>query len=219
MLTILDLKSIMPAAPVKRIELFLPWLNKYMMVYEVNTSARKCAFLANVGHESLSLHYVKEIASGKAYEGRKDLGNIVVGDGVKFKGRGLIQITGRDNYMKCSRNLFGNEKRLIESPELLEQPQYAVQSACWFWNDRAINQRADKIDTELPLVDNNLQAFKAVVKRVNGGYNGLADRIESFSASVPRPEDLTREPGHPNSSNYQKPSPLPSGANDRNSNR
>lgn len=214
MLTAVDLKSIMPSAVMQKIELFLPWFNRYMVMYEIDTPARQCCFLANVGHESLSLHYVRELYSGKKYEGRKDLGNIVVGDGVKFRGRGLIQITGRTNYSSCSQAFFG-DARLLTSPELLEQPQYAVQSACWFWKDRPLNQISDRVDPALPMSGENLSNFKAVVKRVNGGYNGLDDRIEywkraaairnSFSASVLPPHGRAQEQDHPSSSNYQKP--------------
>ena len=92
-------------------------LNNAMEKYSINTLLREAAFLAQVGHESGRLFYVKEIASGKAYEGRKDLGNTKVGDGVKFKGRGLIQITGRTNYKQCGTDL---KLDLLTHPELLE---------------------------------------------------------------------------------------------------
>ena len=93
-------------------------------------------FIAQIGHESGQLKYSEEIASGKAYEGRKDLGNTQQGDGVKFKGRGLIQITGRFNYIQLSKDL-GED--FIKNPELLSTPKYAVQSACWFWNKNKLN--------------------------------------------------------------------------------
>lgn len=178
-----DLKAIMPTAPITNIDLFLPWFNKYCPQYDINNEARWCAFIANVAHESGSLKYVKEIASGQAYEGRKDLGNIFPGDGQKFRGRGAIQITGRNNYGKCSMALFG-DYRLTTTPQLLEQPQYAVQSACWFWSDRGLNMMSDRIDPMIPMAGDNLKAFKAVVKRVNGWYNGLSERIQFWDRAV-----------------------------------
>jgi len=83
------------------------------------------------------LNYNKEIASGAAYEYRKDLGNIYPGDGVKFKGRGLIQITGRSNYTAAAKALGID---CINHPELLEQPEWAVKSACWWWENKGLNE-------------------------------------------------------------------------------
>ena len=110
-----------------KIATYLPILNKYMTEYKIDTILRQTAFIAQLLHESGNFVYVKELASGSAYEGRKDLGNIEKGDGVKFKGRGLIQITGRDNYKQLSKD-FGVD--LIAHPELLETPDLAVRSAC-----------------------------------------------------------------------------------------
>ncbi len=178
-----EMKLIVENATLDRINKFLPWLNQYMAAYQINTIARSACFLANLAHESGSFRYVREIASGKAYEGRKDLGNTQKGDGVKFRGRGLIQVTGRANYLACSLALF-NDSRLIATPELLEQPQYAVESACWFWKTRSLNQLSDRVDPALPLLGDNLKAFKAVVRRINGGTNGLEERIEFFQRAV-----------------------------------
>ncbi len=85
------------------------------------------------------MKYVKELASGSDYEGRKNLGNTQPGDGVRFKGIGLIQITGRANYEKASKAL-GQD--FINHPELLEQPEWAVKSACWWWSNAGLNQVA-----------------------------------------------------------------------------
>lgn len=122
-------------------------------------------FLAQVGHESGQLRYTEELASGKAYEGRVDLGNTLPGDGVKYKGRGLIQITGKRNYALAS---LGLSLPLLEKPELLSQPEAAAESAGWFWMNSKLNSCCDKND------------FKGLTKRINGGYNGLADREKLF---------------------------------------
>ena len=97
-------------------EKFRPYLNKYMDKYEINTPNRILAFLSQVGTESGGLKWTQELASGSAYEGRKDLGNIYAGDGVKFKGRGLIQLTGRANYEAMSKKVG---KDLVNNPQLV----------------------------------------------------------------------------------------------------
>ena len=159
-MTLNQLKEIMPYAG-KRAEIFLEPLNAAMDEFEINAPARQAAFLAQIAHESGSLRYVKEIASGAAYEGRKDLGNTEEGDGMRFKGRGLIQITGRANYTQCGAALGLD---LLAEPDLLEQTGNACRSAAWFWHTRGLNELAD--DGE----------FKLITKRINGGYNGLEDR-------------------------------------------
>ena len=130
------LKEVMPQSTESNRQKYLEWLNYFMPIYSINDNDEIAAFIAQVGHESGQLTYSEEIASGKAYEGRKDLGNIQKGDGIRFKGRGLIQITGRFNYEKLSKDL--NED-FIKNPELLSTPKYAVASACWFWNLKKLN--------------------------------------------------------------------------------
>lgn len=132
-----------------------------MSRYEINTPARVAAFIAQVAHESGSFRYVKEIASGQAYEGRVDLGNTLAGDGVRFKGRGFIQVTGRANYTEVEKDLGID---CINHPELLETPENACLTAGWFWNKRKLNILADKKD------------FIAITKRINGGLTGFDDR-------------------------------------------
>lgn len=130
------LKEVMPQSTESNRQKYLEWLNYFMPIYSINDNDEIAAFIAQVGHESGQLTYSEEIASGKAYEGRKDLGNIQKGDGIRFKGRGLIQITGRFNYEKLSKYL--NED-FINNPKLLSTPKYAVASACWFWNLKKLN--------------------------------------------------------------------------------
>jgi putative chitinase len=167
---------------------FMNCINDTCDKYKIDTPIRQLCFLSQVGHESGGLYYTEELASGKAYEGRADLGNTQPGDGVRFKGRGLIQITGRSNYKSLGTKLGID---LISNPTLLggknvtlctpEQLQYAAFSAGWFWNSRNLNTYADQINLDKPIDDGtNLTQFKMITKRINGGYNGLADRINRF---------------------------------------
>jgi putative chitinase len=135
--------------------------------FGIDTPLRQAAFVAQIAHESGSLRYVRELASGAAYEGRGDLGNTQPGDGIKFKGRGLIQITGRSNYRACSVALFGDE-RLLQTPALLENMAPACRSAAWFWKTHGLNQWADAED------------FTRITRIINGGVNGLADRLAFY---------------------------------------
>jgi len=160
MLTRDQLLTIMPYART-RVDNFLGPLIDAMAKFEIDTPARVAAFLAQVAHESGELRYVRELASGAAYEGRADLGNNQPGDGVRFKGRGLIQITGRTNYAVCGEALGVD---LLANPALLEQPVLACRSAAWWWQAHGLNVLADKGD------------FVRITKVINGGTNGLVQR-------------------------------------------
>jgi putative chitinase len=120
--------------------------------------------MAQLHHESGGFNYLKELGNNayfKKYEGRKDLGNIFAGDGLKYKGRGFIQITGRANYTELSKDL---KIDFVNNPELLEQEANAIISALWFWNKKKLNTFADE--------DN----LSTITKRINGGFNGIEDR-------------------------------------------
>ena len=162
------LAQCLPFAKRSNIEKFIDPLNLTFEKYEINTPERVAAFLAQIAHESGSLRYVEEIASGKAYEGRVDLGNTLPGDGVKFNGRGLIQITGRYNYYAVGLALNYD---FITNPEHLSLPGAACFSAGWFWNKRKLNELADVGTSE---------SFRKITKLINGGYNGLADRVKHW---------------------------------------
>lgn len=167
MITLSELQRIMPNAPSGRLAAFIDPLNEAMNEFEISDSlAREMAFLAQIAHESGECRYVREIASGEAYEGRKDLGNTEPGDGFKYKGRGLIQITGRTNYKACGDAL---SLPLIDQPQLLEAPINACRSAGWFWKSHGLNELADKGD------------FLLITKRINGGTNGYADRMAYYT--------------------------------------
>jgi putative chitinase len=164
-----QLLQILPnARPV--VGVFVPVLNTAMQRYQIVGRKRVGAFIAQLGHESGQLRYVREIwgptpAQAK-YEGRADLGNTQSGDGSKYRGRGLIQITGRANYAACGEALGLD---LITQPELLELPQYAAMSAAWFWKQNGLNDLADR------------DQFNTITRRINGGLNGLQDRLEIWS--------------------------------------
>ncbi len=159
------LKRIMPNALDKDIRLYVEPLNKVCEEFDISTSLRVSAFIAQLAHESGSLRYKEEIASGEAYEGRLDLGNTNRGDGRRYKGRGLIQLTGRSNYRQAGLALG---LPLEENPEIVVSDPYINSLvAGWFWSTRGLNSLADKGD------------FLTITRRINGGTNGLADR-ESF---------------------------------------
>jgi putative chitinase len=157
-----DLVAMFGHDKTKEILQIVQTMNPLLALYEFNTLRRLRYFWAQVGHESGGLKYTAEIASGKAYEGRKDLGNVKAGDGVRYKGRGYLQITGRKNY-----TLLQAETgiKCVEHPELLEQPKYAILSALWYWKKNNLNAYADR------------DAFTELTKKINGGTNGLADRM------------------------------------------
>ncbi|CAM5293817.1 glycoside hydrolase family 19 protein [Pseudomonas fragi] len=167
-----QLLQILPnAGPVAGV--FVPALNAAMGHYQIVGTKRVAAFIAQIGHESGQLKYVKEIwgptAAQAKYEGRKDLGNTVAGDGSKYRGRGLIQITGRANYMACGEGLGLD---LIKQPELLEKPQHACMSAAWFWATKGLSTLADA------------GQFDKITQRINGGQNGAADRQALYARAL-----------------------------------
>ena len=163
MITLPDLRSLCVHTSAKILSLYVEPLNDAMSEFEIDANvARETQFLAQVAHESGGFNYVREIASGDAYEGRADLGNTEAGDGPRFRGRGLIQITGRANYRACG-DALGVD--FVSQPGLLESPLYAARSAGWFWKAHGLNERADIGD------------FKGITKRINGGLNGYADRL------------------------------------------
>jgi len=171
---------------------FLPFIIDTCSKYKINTPVRQLCFLAQVGHESAGLYYTEELVSGAAYEGRKNLGNTHAGDGVRYKGRGLIQITGRGNYQWLTNDFkvdfmnnptwLGGKNAGVCTPGQLK---YATQSAGWYWNNHTLNAVADEIDIGKTIDEEaNLEHFKLITKRINGGYNGLNDRLSRYRAGV-----------------------------------
>lgn len=187
-LTLQQLITIMPYARSKA-GIFLPALNAAMTEFGINTPARAASFLAQLAHESGQLVYVRELwgptPSQLRYERDAtaawpprartdrnqlpfDLGNSQAGDGSRFRGRGLIQITGRTNYAACGKALGLD---LLAQPAMLEQTVNACRSAGWFWQSRGLNALADAGDQV------------AVTRRINGGANGLAERLAFFKVA------------------------------------
>lgn len=191
-----QLLQILPNAG-RQAGVFVPVLNTAMDKYGIVTRLRIAAFIAQVGHESGQLTRLVEnlnySAEGlmKTWPSRFDLvrataaarkpeqianivyagrmGNTEPGDGWKYRGRGLFQVTGRANYAACGEALGLD---LINQPTLLEQPQYAAMSAAWFWSMKDLSTLADKGD------------FVKITRRINGGLNGQADRQGLYDKSL-----------------------------------
>lgn len=172
--TLKQLQQILPSAGTQA-GVFLPALNAAMVKWGIVTPLRKRAFLAQVGHESGQLRYVRELG-GDQYLAKYDTGKLAArlgntpeadGDGQRYRGRGLIQVTGHDNYQRCGEALGLD---LLKHPELLERPEHAADSAGWFWHQAGLNSLADK----------GSAAFEAITRRINGGLNGLDDRLAIY---------------------------------------
>lgn len=146
-----------------------PHLNRAMAEANIDTPKKKAAFVAQLMHESGSFKYNEEIASGRNYEGRRDLGNTQPGDGERFKGRGFIQLTGRANYEAASKAL-GTD--FVNNPKLAASDEHAARVAAWYWNSRGLNGLAEQ------------GRFDDVTKRINGGFNGKADRDRLYGNAL-----------------------------------
>lgn len=163
-ITEIQLHQMMPNAG-SRLDAHWPYINPALEWGLVVTPPLVAAFFAQGAHESGEYRYMEEIASGEAYEGRLDLGNTELGDGVKFKGRCPFQITGRANYVACGKALG---LPLLDHPELIALPEYGTKAAVWFWNSRDLSILAGQ------------GWFKTITRVVNGGYNGWIDRLNYY---------------------------------------
>lgn len=148
-----------------RAKLWLEPITEAMAEYDITTSARQAAFLAQVGHESMGLMYAREIwgptKAQLGYEGRADLGNTQPGDGFRYRGRGLLQITGRTNYADAGHALGLD---LVGHPEILEDRDMAAAVSAWWWKVHGLNALADAGE------------FDRITQRINGGQNGADAR-------------------------------------------
>ena len=151
--------------------------NNAMRAAEITNVQRAAMFAAQLGHESVGLKYMREIATGAEYEGRADLGNTRPGDGVRYAGRGPIQLTGRSNYRAFTRWAQANGHTTLDfeaQPELLEEPQWGFLAAAYYWTAARpqINRLADAGDLE------------GVTRAINGGLNGLTDRRARYQKAL-----------------------------------
>jgi putative chitinase len=195
MISIEQMAEALPDARKDKIELFHDPLCAAMEEFEINTPQRVAGFLAQCAHESGNFTAIREnlnySADGlkrvfpkyfrdvdandynrnpekianRVYSNRMGNGDEDSGDGYAYRGRGLIQLTGKDNYANCSMDL---EVDLIEDPSYLETPEGAARSAAWFWWKNNLNSFADKGD------------IVGMTKRINGGTIGLEDRKKHY---------------------------------------
>jgi len=161
-------KACLPYARSQDRNLFFDPLNHAFREFHIDSIPRIAAFIAQVAHESGSLRWKQEIASGAAYEWRKDLGNVYRGDGRRYKGRGIIQLTGRSNYEWASKELGID---LINNPLRAVEPVISSRIACLYWQSRSLNKYADM---------NSRQGFRMITRKINGGYNGWMDRLRHW---------------------------------------
>ena len=161
------------------------WMNTLCPSYEIDTAREYGHFLAQACHETDHFKTLREYASGSAYEGRADLGNTQAGDGIRFRGRGIFQTTGRANYLQLGIKK-GRRDLFINTPELLELPEYAVWSACEFWKTRGLNDVANHADTDVlkkkyrgNIID--VSPVEYISLTINGGYRGMEGRKKYYA--------------------------------------
>jgi putative chitinase len=199
MITLDQLKKILPLN--KELDQWLPLVNTILPQYGVSSKEQIAAFLAQTGHESLdftvlqenlnygtagllstfSKYFTDETAEScsrkpstiacKVYANRMGNGDEASGDGWRFRGRGILQITGRTNYTACSQALFG-DATLITNPDKLLDKYWALASACWFWQKNNLNAFATSA------------SFSTLTQRINGGQNGASDRLKRFQRAL-----------------------------------
>lgn len=158
--------------PLPRADNWAACLTEAMSIFVIDSPLRQAAFLAQIGHESGRLQFVRELwgptEAQRGYEGRADLGNGKPGDGYRYRGRGLIQTTGRANYAATRDGLLQFVPIVPDfeaTPETLEAPKWAALSAAWYWHAHGCNALADA------------GAFMSLTRAINGGTNGYADRL------------------------------------------
>lgn len=187
-----QLQKIVPGLSAQRAAEVAPHLNRAMAEAGIDNPQRKAAFIAQLAHESGGFKHMEEIASGRAYEGRRDLGNTQPGDGERFKGRGFIQVTGRANYAAASKAL-GED--FVKHPERAGTLENAARIAAWYWNSRGLNEKADRGN------------FDGITKAINGGYNGKADRDRYYARALDALKDSDGLPSTGQFEELSKPEP------------
>jgi predicted chitinase len=174
-----QLRSIMPRVPLAKRGAYFPFLRAAMTEFEIDRPAREAAFVAQLAHESGELRFMEEIWGPTAAQRRYEppgtlatkLGNTEPGDGKRFKGRGPIQITGRANYRR-----FGDllDVDLVADPPRAAVPDVAFRIAGLFWSKKGLNGLADLATAD---------SFREITRRINGGFNGLADRERFYAVA------------------------------------
>ena len=161
------LRRLCPSAKQEIIEGVAEYFNKHAEKYSVTSEDRVCHFFAQSAHESAHFMTLTEYADGSAYEGRSDLGNTQPGDGVRYKGRGIFQLTGRANYRAYGQKLGLD---LENNPQLAQTPEVSVLTALEYWKDRKLSDYADQNNVEM------------ITRRINGGLNGFEERKHYLEA-------------------------------------
>lgn len=177
MFTIEQLRRIMPGLTPARATAFYPFLQGAVDEFAIGTAARSAAFLAQLAHESGQFRFMEEIWGPTPAQVRYEpqstlatrLGNTDAGDGRRFKGRGPIQVTGRANYRRYG-DLLGID--LVADPPKAADPSVAFRIAALFWSRNGLNELADQ---------GTADAFRQITRRINGGFNGLAERQQFFA--------------------------------------
>ena len=159
-----QLRELVPALCAASAEPHAAALGPAMAAFGISTPRRIAAAIAQFAHETGGFRTLRELGNDAyfdRYDGRDSLGNVHPGDGLKFKGRGYIQITGRANYAAAAE---ATGLPLLDNPELAEEPRYAALVSCWWWQAHGLNKRADALD------------FYRITKTINGGTNGIEQR-------------------------------------------
>lgn len=168
--------------PIERYEALLPAVKEALRQSECTTPERVAHWFSQIGHESAGLKWMRELSDGQYLEGRADLGNVNPGDGPRYRGAGPIQITGRSNFRQVSewahaRNLVPTPDYFEQNPEELASDTFGMLGACWYWTvarGAAINEAADLGEA----------GIEPITRLVNGGTNGLDDRIARYHKAI-----------------------------------
>lgn len=155
-LTLEQVKAICKNAPVGRLAVYVEPLNGSFDEFDICTALEQAHFMAQAAHETNEFLWTTELASGAAYEGRTDLGNDEPGEGVRFKGRGIFQLTGDDNYVNAGTEIWGDPDLLRYNPEKAAEPEAACRIAGWYWKRNRLSAMAARDDA------------KGITKAING---------------------------------------------------
>lgn len=185
-----QIRRLAPTANVRVAGSLIGPFNKWLPRYDINTPARLAHFFAQAAEESDHFKTLHEYASGKEYEGREDLGNTHPGDGVRYKGRGIFQLTGRSNYREFGKRISLD---LEGNPDLAAEPDVCVRLACEYWKKKGLSALADKDDID------------EITRRINGGHNGLAERKRLLSLA----KKIFAEVDEPGTGEVAEPLPTP----------